>query len=62
MDGDWIAHLDQIKANCGDTAQMLATYRDQLLQAGFTRQEALQLVLGLQTSAMLESRELEDGG
>ncbi len=48
LDPGFLASLDQARAALGDWAQMLGDYRAKLEQAGFTREEAVELVKYLQ--------------
>lgn len=49
---DPLAALDQATAACSDMARLLATYRRELLSAGFDRGETLALVLGYQSAIL----------
>ncbi len=50
--GDFVGALDQAEAMLRDLAPVLATYRDSLIKAGFTREEALTLIIGLQQTLL----------
>lgn len=49
---NFIQQLDQMQAALRDLSPALASYRDNLIKSGFTRQEAMQLVFGLQQSVL----------
>jgi len=51
--GDLIARLDQAGAALRDIARVLVDYRSELVDAGFDRDEAMELVLDLQRGIML---------
>jgi hypothetical protein len=51
--GALIARLDQAGAALRDVARMLGSYRDELIAAGFDRDEAIEFALDLQRDIML---------
>jgi hypothetical protein len=52
MNDDFGAALDQAQAGLSDLAKILGQYRAELMENGFTRLEALTLVLGFQTAQL----------
>lgn len=51
----WSATLDQMMAGMADMAKLLGSYRRELLEAGFSRLEALQLCAGYQQTLLTGS-------
>jgi hypothetical protein len=57
--GDLVAAVDQAGAALRDVAGMLGAYREQLIAAGFDRDEAIELVLDLQRDIILADLDSE---
>lgn len=52
----WLAQVDQMKAGLRDMADMLGGYRDSLMEHGFERGEALELVNSFQVTLIATTR------
>lgn len=51
---DLVAAIDQLRAGLGDVARLLGGYRSELIAAGFSPDEALELCRDIQLNMLLE--------
>ena len=57
-----IAALDQFNAALADVARALGNYRQLLVDAGFDRDEALELCIDVQRAVLFDGHDLDDIG